>query len=203
MPVFPLPGVWLFPYFVLPLHVFEPRYRQLVEDCLDGPGRFVLGTIRGGHEQDAPGRPPIHELAGLGEIGRHERLSDGRFNILLVGVQRVFVREVASERLYRQVEIRPAEEVPIARRREPELRAALERALGRNGKSARVPGELGTGHLADMLLLRLGLAHELLNELYGELDVEARALRALAEHERRAGSSGATPADPDARPPRA
>jgi len=65
-----------------------------------------------------------------------------------------------------------------------------------------VPGELGTGHLCDMLLLRLGLAHELLNELYGELDVEARALRALAEHERRARSS-ARPADPDARPPRA
>ena len=46
VPLFPLPQVWLFPYVVLPLHVFEERYRQMVEDSLDGPGRIVLGTIR-------------------------------------------------------------------------------------------------------------------------------------------------------------
>src|SRR5262245_4175143 len=97
----------------------------MIEDCLDGPGRIVLGTIRGGHEREAAGAPPIHPLAGLGEIGRHEHLADGRYRILLVGLQRVFVREVPSDRLYRKVEVHPAHEIPISSERDATLRAEL------------------------------------------------------------------------------
>jgi Lon protease-like protein len=154
VPMFPLPNVWLFPAVILPLHVFEQRYRQMVEDCLDGPGRIVLGTIRAGHEPDAsgapdaPGTPPIYPVAGLGEIGRHERLPDGRFNLLLVGLQRVVVREAPSDRLYRKVEIQPAPEQPIPaarhgrragreyprRRQDPAARACREDARRRGDR---------------------------------------------------------------------
>jgi Lon protease-like protein len=191
VPLFPLPNVWLFPAVILPLHVFEQRYRQMIEDCLDGPGRIVLGTIRAGHEDEAAGAPPIYPLAGLGEIGRHERTPDGRFNILLVGLQRVFVREVPSPRLYRMVEYTPAPEVPIAAEREPELRARLLGALARRtDELPKIPPEFSTAHLADMLVLRLPLEHGELNGLYAELDTERRALAALSEHERRPQTSG-------------
>lgn len=185
VPLFPLPNVWLFPAVILPLHVFEERYRQMIEDCLDGPGRIVLGTIQGGHEKDSAGAPPIYPLAGLGEIGRHERLPDGRFNILLVGLQRVLVHEVPSERLYRKVEIHPATERPIEGANEGELRKELLAALVERTKDLpEIPAGFSTAHLADMLILRLPLTHETLNELYSELDAEKRARAALEEHER-------------------
>jgi Lon protease-like protein len=185
LPLFPLPNVWLFPAVILPLHVFEERYRQMVEDCLDGPGRIVLGTIQAGHEHEAAGAPPIYALAGLGEIGRHERLADGRFHVLLVGLQRVFVREVPSERPYRKVEVQPAPEVPIDAQREHKLRTRLLAALAQRTQDLpEIPAGFSTGHLADMLVLRLPLAHARLNALYGELDAEKRARAALAEHAR-------------------
>ncbi len=183
VPLFPLPRVWLFPSVVLPLHIFEPRYRQMIEDSLDGPGRLVLGTIPPDHEHEAAGNPPIHPLAGLGEIGRHERLADGRFNILLVGLQRVFVKEVASERLYRRVAIQPAPEVPVAREREKALRAELVAGLKeRTENLPPLPPRLSLSHLVDMLILRIPLPHDVLNRLYCELDVEARAREALEQH---------------------
>ncbi|HEX6883174.1 MAG TPA: LON peptidase substrate-binding domain-containing protein [Planctomycetota bacterium] len=190
VPLFPLPNVWLFPAVILPLHVFEERYRQMVEDSLDGPGRLVLGTIRAGHEAEAAGAPPIYPLAGLGEIGRHERLEDGRYNILLVGLQRVFVKEVPSERLYRKVEAYPAHELPITPRAEPELRKQLLVALAaRTEELPDIPDEFSTGHLVDMLVLRMPLEPDSLNALYSELDTEKRALAALGEHARRPLSS--------------
>jgi Lon protease-like protein len=186
LPLFPLPRVWLFPAVILPLHVFEERYRQMLEDVLDSQGRIVLGTIQDGHESDAANAPPIYPIAGLGEIGRHERLPDGRYNILLVGLQRVFVREVPSDRLYRKVEAIPAHEVPIDGHAEPELRTQLLMALNARTKDfPKVPPEFSTGHLADMLLLRLPLEPASLNALYSELDTEKRALAALTEHAKR------------------
>lgn len=191
VPLFPLSNVWLFPAVVLPLHVFEERYRQMIEDCLDGPGRIVLGTLQADHEGDAPNSPPIYSVAGLGEIARHERLPDGRFNILLVGLTRVFVREVPSERLYRRVEAVPAIEVPIAKEREPELRAELVAALAARTKDLpKIPDELATAHVADMLVLRVPLEHERMQQLYSELDVEKRARAALVEHARTPQAEG-------------
>src|SRR5262245_65679446 len=86
LPVFPLPGVWLFPHVVLPLHIFEPRYRQMVEESLDGPGRIVLATVEPGQEGQLAGAPLFHPLAGMGVIRHHEKQPDGRFNILLLGL---------------------------------------------------------------------------------------------------------------------
>jgi Lon protease-like protein len=158
----------------------------MIEDCLDGPGRIVIGTIQDGHEHESAGAPPIYPLAGLGEIGRHERLADGRFQVLLVGLQRVFVKEVPSDRLYRKVEIHPAHEVPIAAPAEPGLRARLIEALAARTKDLpEIPEQFSTGHLVDMLVLRMPLEAARLNALYSELDTEKRALTALAEHARR------------------
>ena len=183
VPLFPLPNLWLFPSVVLPLHVFEERYRQMIEDSLDGVGRLVLGTIQAGHELGADGSPPIYPVAGLGEIGRHERLEDGRFNILLVGLQRVFVREVPSERLYRKVEVRPAIETPVPTEAEAGLRADLLVALReRTADLPEIPPQFSVSHLADMLILRMPLPHDVLNGLYCELDAHKRGRLALEQH---------------------
>ena len=183
VPLFPLPNLWLFPSVVLPLHVFEERYRQMIEDSLDGVGRLVLGTIQAGHELDSAGSPPIYPVAGLGEIGRHERVEDGRFNILLVGLQRVFVREVPSERRYRKVEVRPAIETPVPTEMEAGLRTDLLSALKeRTTDLPEIPPQFSVSHLADMLILRMPLPHDVLNGLYCELDAQKRGRLALEQH---------------------
>jgi hypothetical protein len=181
--MFPLPNVWLFPFVLLPVHVFEERYKRLIEDSLDGPGRLVIGTVQLGHEQSVAGSPPIYPIAGLGEIGRHERLPDGRFNVLLMGLQRVRVQELPSDRPYRMVEFEPTEEPAVAPERDPDLRERLVKSIHeRTQNSPSFPPEVPISRLADLLILGIPLPHEVLNRLYCELDPSSRAELALAEH---------------------
>ena len=129
VPLFPLPNLFLFPGTVMPLHIFEPRYRQMIEDSLDGPGRLVIGTVLEQYAHELAGTPPVHTVAGLGEIARHERLPDGRFVIMLVGLARVQIREAPSERLYRKVEAVPLAEVQVQADEERRLRRKLTQAV--------------------------------------------------------------------------
>ena len=184
VPVFPLPNQWLFPRTVRPLHVFEPRYRQLIEDSLDGPGRLVWGTVVEGHEPELAGAPPIHPIAGLGEIGRHEKLADGRFHVFLVGLGRVRVREVESDHPYRQVEVEPLYERAVGASEDRALRPELIEALQARTEEQSELADVALEQLADYLVMSLPLPHAVLNELYSELDVAVRARRALEEHAR-------------------
>ena len=104
VPVFPLPGEFLFPGRLLPLHIFELRYRQMIEDLMDQRGWLVISAIQDGHEDDALECPPFYEIGGLGEIVGHKHLEDGRFLVTLQGLRRVRVREVESDKPYRLVE---------------------------------------------------------------------------------------------------
>lgn len=185
-PLFPLPRAWLFPHVVLPLNVFEPRYREMVEDCLDGPGRIVLGTIAAGHEEDHLGAPPIEPIAGLGEIGRHERLEDGRYQVWLVGLARVRVREVDSTKAYRQVEVEPIDEDTPPGEDTEGLRADVSAAIqARVEEMEDVPEQVPLSALVDFLTLRMELPHEVMRRLYNEIDPLSRARAALLEHEQR------------------
>jgi ATP-dependent Lon protease len=103
VPLFPLPGVVLFPKTLLPLHIFEPRYRRMTEDALSGDGQLVMGCITGGSAGDENALPPVFTIAGLGEIVESERLPDGRFNIVLLGRARVRIAELPFEPPYRRV----------------------------------------------------------------------------------------------------
>jgi len=107
IPIFPLPDVVLFPHTLLPLHIFEPRYRQIVRDCLAGDRRLAMALLRPGWENDYYGRPPIYPIAGAGEIIQHEELPDGRFNILLRGTMRIGITaELPSDKPYRAARAR-------------------------------------------------------------------------------------------------
>lgn len=102
LPLFPLPGTVLMPGSLLPLHVFEPRYRQLVADCLRDQGPFAVPQLLGDEAVDAAGRPAFHPYAAVGLIGAHQELADGRYNVLVQPLARVqIVEELLSRRLYR------------------------------------------------------------------------------------------------------
>ena len=103
--VFPLPNTLLFPHAVLPLHVFELRYRQLLEDCLASGKTLAIACLD--ETRDAgDGAPPLRPLVGIGTVLAHETLPDGRSNMLLRGLGRARIveeLEPPSGRLYRVV----------------------------------------------------------------------------------------------------
>jgi uncharacterized protein len=107
LPVFPLPNCVLLPGGLMPLHVFEPRYRELTRDCLAGHQLMAVARLRPGYETTYYGRPPVYDRCGVGRIICSEELPDGRFALLLRGVARVEIaRELTTERSYRQIEAR-------------------------------------------------------------------------------------------------
>jgi Lon protease-like protein len=107
LPIFPLPDVVLFPGALLPLHVFEPRYREMTADVLAGKRLMAIVRLRPGYEADYEGAPAVFATAGIGYVVTHEPLPDGRSNILLRGVGRMSIeREHPTERKYRTVRAR-------------------------------------------------------------------------------------------------
>jgi Lon protease-like protein len=91
--VFPLPNLVFFPHTLLPLHIFEPRYRAMIADVLAGSRVLAVARLRPGYEADYEGRPPIFEVAGVGACVHADRLPDGRYHIMLHGLARVFLEE--------------------------------------------------------------------------------------------------------------
>lgn len=182
--MFPLPGAFLFPNQLLPLHVFEPRYRQMIEDLLDGPGRLVLGTIDPAHAA-APEPVPVLPVAGFGELARHEKTADGRFLIWLVGLQRVCIDEAPSDRLYRRVLVRPFAEVAPSKAEAEELRHRLRAATEeRLQKKLPLPATTPTSVLADLLLQATRPPADVVAAIFAEPVVADRARAALAAAER-------------------
>ncbi len=104
LPIFPLHRVQLFPRAILPLYVFEPRYREMTAACLAGDKLMAIAQLRPGFEADYQGRPPVRSIAGLGKIIAHRENPDGTFNILLEGIARVrILQELPPDHSYREV----------------------------------------------------------------------------------------------------
>lgn len=102
--IFPLPNVALFPGAVLPLHVFEPRYRELVRSVLSGRKIMAIARLLPGYEGDYEGRPPVFDVCGVGAVESHNERPDGRFDITLRGLGRVrILEELPPVRAFRQV----------------------------------------------------------------------------------------------------
>ncbi|MFN9132092.1 MAG: LON peptidase substrate-binding domain-containing protein [Phycisphaerales bacterium] len=92
MALFPLDHVTLMPHAVLPLHIFEPRYRHMVSDALDGPGQIAMAVTMPGESGD-PRRPALRPAVCVGQIVQHHKLPDGRYNIALQGVCRARIMQ--------------------------------------------------------------------------------------------------------------
>ncbi len=125
LPLFPLPNVVLFPNVFLPLHVFEPRYREMVADALAGDRLIGMVLLRPGYERDYEGRPPVYPVGCRGVMTHAERLPDGRYNIVLRGLDRFRIDSENDERSYRRAAVdvlhepapTPAERTTIRDRR--------------------------------------------------------------------------------------
>jgi uncharacterized protein len=180
VPLFPLPGVFLFPHQVLPLHVFEPRYIAMVEDLLDRAGRLVIGTTIVG-EASPPGQPPaVAPVAGLGEILRHEKLPDGRYSVWLLGLARTRIREIESDRPYRQVACEPFIEIAVPEPEAEELARRLRAAAAKRlERPLPLPESTPPTLLADLLLQTLRAPQALLEQAFSEPSVARRARLAL------------------------
>lgn len=114
IPIFPLPSVVLFPNVFLPLHIFEPRYCQMVTDALSSDRLIGMTLLRGTDAPGHPEHPPVFPTGCVGVISHVERLADGRFNLVLRGTHKFrIVRELASnaQLLYRTVQMEALEEV--------------------------------------------------------------------------------------------
>ena len=101
LPLFPLPNIVFFPNTRLPLHIFEPRYRQMVKDALEGEQRIGLVLLRAGWQSDYFGAPPIHPVGTLAVIEQAVPLDDGRYNIIVRGDARFRVLDEVSQAPYR------------------------------------------------------------------------------------------------------
>ncbi len=111
--LFPLPNVVLFPRAVLPLHIFEQRYRQMTAEVLAGDRQVAMALLKPGWEKNYHGRADIHPVVCLGTILSHEQLPDGRYNFLLQGHTRARIVEESTGRPYRVATLEPLVETPI------------------------------------------------------------------------------------------
>lgn len=166
--LFPLPNLVLFPGLAAPLHIFEPRYRTMIEDALAGDRLIGTVLLANGWEEAREGRPPIHEVACLGRIEAEERLPDGRYMVLLRGCVRVqILEEVDSPGPYRRAMVRLLPEPGLSHDNgafeavRAQLAQACHNLLGEDDTLQRVFGSSDSvGDLADRLAGTLNIPVE-------------------------------------------
>ena len=188
LPLFPLPAV-LFPGALMPLHVFEPRYRAMVKDCLATHGALAIAYVTSAEAIDAHGHPRIAEVAGAGLIVDHAELPNGRYNILVEGRARVRLEELPFVPPYRRARARVI--VPASIAVAPSDVAALRAAAMAFAARVRereprfelsLPRDIGSDALADLCAHHLvldGRERQALLELEDPVERTRRTTEAL------------------------
>ena len=163
IPIFPLPNVVLFPNVFLPLHIFEPRYRQMVADALAGDRIIGMVLLRPGWEGNYEGRPPVYPIGCAGLITHAEPIPDGRYNIVLRGLEKFRILEEQSGGEYRiarvqtlMEEINEAERASMRNERR-RLEALLVPQPEGRGSDAKVPPTMADEDLVNALAQYLEL----------------------------------------------
>jgi len=185
-PIFPLPDVTFFPHTLMPLHVFEARYRVMVMDALERDRKLAVVRLQPGYEATYAGKPAVHAVGGLGEIVSCERLATGRYNILLRGECRVRIeQELPTDTLYRVVRARrlvDGEAAGDAAAALARIRAACRTLLGALARPAdlldtALAGGQAPGVIADRVAAAVLPDTDLRQSLLETLDVIARVTR--------------------------
>lgn len=194
VPLFPLPNVVLLPQAILPLHIFEERYKQMTADVLNGDHRLIaMALLRPGWEKDYYQAPPIEPAVCVGRILSHERLADGRYNFLLQGVTRARVVRESQMHPYRIAELTPIVEQKIMEIDLAEHRRHLQ-ALFTDGPLSSTPAgnqiakiivsDLPTSCVADLLAFNLLDDLALKQSLLADGDVGRRVARIITAVDR-------------------
>lgn len=217
--LFPLPDLVMFPHVMQPLHIVEPHYRDMLNEALDSDGLIAMSVLAPGWEEDYEGRPPLLPQVCLGKVVTHQRLPDGRYNLMLLGMRRArIVTERPASRSFRKAEVEVIDEVyPVAGEA---TRVEVYRQLGEQFQKALPlkPDQQGEGPLKDLLSssLPLGVLTDLVSfalplplplkaSLLAEPNVDRRAqllLEALGKPPRRAASSASAKSSTGGYPPR-
>ena len=187
LPIFPLPTVVLFPNVFLPLHIFEPRYREMTADALKSDRMIGMVLLRPGWEREYEGRPPVYSVGCSGVITHADQLPDGRYNIVLRGVERFRILDEDDRLTYRRARIEPLPEaacraedrgvIKDARTKlDALLQPALERSLDVLGGETRIPSAMPDEDLVNALAQYLDL-----EPLEKQALLETRSLRSRAE----------------------
>ncbi|MEM7136154.1 MAG: LON peptidase substrate-binding domain-containing protein [Myxococcota bacterium] len=182
LPVFPLPRVVFFPGTALPLHLFEPRYRQMAEDCLeDGPKAMAVALLEPGWEQNYDGDPPINEIAGVGRIVGHQLRADGTHDLILHGLHRARLEELPSSEVpYRLARATRIEDVGTAPSTDVVAMMAVAMSVASRVRerqpdfSLQVSAELPPGRAADVVADQLVVTPEERQRILQTLDVKER-----------------------------
>ena len=183
LPLFPLPNVVLFPNVFLPLHIFEPRFREMVSDALEGDRLIGMVLLRPGWEGDYEGRPPVYPIGCSGLITHVERLADGGFDIVLRGVERFRIVAEDHSRSYRRAVVEPLGECRLTasdrdsiRNQRAKLEALLSPAIGSSQSDPRTTAAMSDEDLVNALAQYLAL-----EPLEKQALLEREGLRSRAE----------------------
>ena len=195
VPLFPLPNVVLFPNALLPLHIFENRYRQMTTDVLAGEGLIGMSLMQPGWEKlTSSAVPPVHQMVGLGKVIAHETLEDGRYFLVLRGVARArLIGEQSVELPYRigQLEICSdlIDDEPVFDRQEraeqlTSLFVKMFPGVNLQKLFLQAASDLPLGNVCDILLGSLPMSPELSQQFLNEVNVDRRSqmLLDLLEH---------------------
>ncbi len=185
IPIFPLPNVVLFPSVFLPLHIFEPRYRQMLADALRGDRIIGMVLLKGGRDNiEEP--PPVYPIGCAGLISHAHTLQDGRSNIILRGILRFRVVEEEADREYRRAHVEPLPEAATdairaeVRQARTQLQTLLAGTRKAAGGEAMVPSDMADEDLVNTLAQYLDFDPLEKQALLERDDVASRS-RALIE----------------------
>jgi ATP-dependent Lon protease len=209
--VFPLPNLVMFPHVMQALHVFEPRYRAMIEEAIETDRLVALGVLAAGWENDYEGRPPLRQTACLCRIATHQKTKQGTYNVLVLGVRRLrLLRELPPKKIFRVVEgellddVLPADAAPAAAAAlQQELLDAFKRSMPKIPNAYEQLDELlgsqiTLGMLADIVSYTIDIGLEAKMRLLAECDVFARTrllLDAIASRPAPAASTRVFPPD--------
>ncbi|MHC4823524.1 MAG: LON peptidase substrate-binding domain-containing protein [Planctomycetota bacterium] len=203
LPIFPLPNLILYPGSLVPLHLFEPRYLQLMEDMLAaGEKEMLAGTFLPGWQDGYFGEPDLYPISGLGHVDQVQKDKAGNFNLVLRGIQRVRIvaePEMPSptSRPYRKVEIENLEEPTVEGAEAQEHSKAILQALeSLSGSSTSFAADLSLNYLTDVLLVQLPLEMQEKLDLFALCDPRARADSVLGAWKRFAQRISPPPMEP-------
>lgn len=183
--LFPLPNLVLFPHVMQGLHLFEPRYRELAADSINGNGLFAMAVFKPGWEGDYEGTPTLEPIACLGQVLSHEKLTDGQYNVRLRGVSRIRLkREITDETPYRIAvaellfDDKP-EEIAVLSALRKSLAAAVLARFETGSSTHRqllelFSGEATLGQVCDVISYALPLSVEFKYQLLAEVRVSER-----------------------------
>jgi uncharacterized protein len=186
LPIFPLPNVVLFPNVFLPLHIFEPRYREMVADALKNDRMIGMVLLRPGWQPDYDGRPSVYPIGCSGVITHADQLPDGRYHIVLRGVERFRILEEDDRLSYRRAQIEPvphpacgAEDKASLQNQRAKLDALLapvvERSIADISGEAKIPAAMADEDLVNALAQYLDLEPLEKQALLEQLSLRLRA----------------------------